>query len=560
MRCSYTILILTITALTLSSCYTDQEDSVTITKEELPTTETESDLFGSLITPDNDVIEDYTLEIKQERFTVNGDYFYLENVPVSKKGQLIEAYQGSELIGLGTPYLMEFDINKIELTSALLKQEIELSGTEILTGSFGDGTDVVLSILKTDVNNNDLNCLVYWVNSEKISQAYGLAAYQYLPDTKEVNYLVLDPIAGFHLSIDDENESSALMDDAYFGLSFSTEMNGKSLFHYNEGFGYWVYESEITTSTITLQNEGHYMIADHQLGQYVEGQLDYNSKPLSYVKTQLDNRNNFYFTTEKGRWGAVVPVSAPVIQTLLSPCDEQLNSVELSISETGAVSTETVTLSEENVFGVQTKILDCNGDLSDDAALQLTEGNQSELYFFSESALDLQLIVCNNPIGVASYDQSTQMQGPSISWSTNSEDQLDYLVSCEALQEGFTYLKVKDFNVLLNPFSVEVSNGVTTLSSEENDMKIFFQGDEAKPYTVDQVNIFMNRPDFGSSGYAINCTSDQGCGLSDFQVTHFESGPDGWFRVSFQGELWMQTIENPVAGYFPVEGLILTRI
>jgi len=75
-----------------------------------------------------------------------------------------------------------------------------------------------------------------------------------------------------------------------------------------------------------------------------------------------------------------------------------------------------------------------------------------------------------------------------------------------------------------------------------------------------QVNVFLEDDSFGTNGYRIACeNTTNGCGFTTWNVTHYEAGSEKWVRVSFEGEVWMQTINPPQAGYFPVEGVILTK-
>ena len=108
-------------------------------------------------------------------------------------------------------------------------------------------------------------------------------------------------------------------------------------------------------------------------------------------------------------------------------------------------------------------------------------------------------------------------------------------------------------------FRLKKLMGRTSLIDPNNEMKIHFNGLSSGVYDEQSVHVFIDDEDFGPLGYSISCEqSAWGCGLDDFNVTHFES-TGGILRISFSGVMWMQTIEPPLAGNFPIEGVIVTR-
>lgn len=561
MRYSF-ILLITAIALSMSSCYTDQDETDTITITELPTPETDTDLFGSLISPTGPLTQ-YDLVINDESYTVDEDYFYLKNLTVTKQGQLMEAYKDGDLVGIGMPNLIEFDINKVEMTT-VENLKIPLSGADFLASSFrasATGESIELRVPASSLTQTEnVIAAIARVSSDRVAQAYGEAAYKYEPNTDEVSYLYLKPSAGFHINIEDNGGASVLTEQSAFELTFGPDLHGKSLFHYHRDFGYWIHIRDISTRAISLASYGHYMIAEHEPGVYAEGKMENNSRPLSFVRTNFALSNKNLYTTEKGRWGAVLPTENTVEQRLISPCGETISSLDQDVPLTGEIATSNIDLSSENYFSVKTSIFDCEGNSSNGSALQLSDNSQSDLYFFSTSDLDLHLVVCDNSFEISSYDEVSDMQGPRIPWDTGYQDELGYLVNCSALEDGYTYLKVKDDEIILAPFSIEITDGVTALSSQEEHIRIEFEGSEAQAYNMEDVSrIFIELPEVGPLGYSMDCRSDLGCGLEDFRVTHFDAMADGWFRVSFEGSLWMLTIDNPQAGYVPVEGVILAR-
>jgi len=101
----------------------------------------------------------------------------------------------------------------------------------------------------------------------------------------------------------------------------------------------------------------------------------------------------------------------------------------------------------------------------------------------------------------------------------------------------------------------------TILESQNGEIKFLIDGNTPGVYTEDQLNIKINDNGFGDHGYAVSCeNSTQGCGITNIYVSHYEEMPGGWIRITFSGEVWMQTITPAAAGNFPIGGTILSKV
>ena len=161
---------------------------------------------------------------------------------------------------------------------------------------------------------------------------------------------------------------------------------------------------------------------------------------------------------------------------------------------------------------------------------------------------------------MSAYDLVSDQFGPALDWSTMTDDDLTFLSACSDFEEGFSYLKINGEEKIFNSFEVVQEGEKTILKSQDDKVRLSFRGASAKIYRDEEVNVYINDIDFGSSGYFMDCQqSVTGCGVTDFHVTHFEEGAEGWLRVSFSGTLWMQTLINPVAGNYNLEGVIMTK-
>jgi len=138
---------------------------------------------------------------------------------------------------------------------------------------------------------------------------------------------------------------------------------------------------------------------------------------------------------------------------------------------------------------------------------------------------------------------------------------MTFLSNCQEYKEGYAYFKIEDETEVYQAFSYEYDSTTetTTLISEEGNIRMKFSGDMERSYNTEEVNVFIDDENFGKDGYFIKCENAAiGCGFTMFNVTHFEDN-EGLLRVSFEGKLWMQTIQNPTAGNYMIEGVIVIK-
>ena len=133
------------------------------------------------------------------------------------------------------------------------------------------------------------------------------------------------------------------------------------------------------------------------------------------------------------------------------------------------------------------------------------------------------------------------------------------LTECEELAEGYSYIQIEDDVKVYDAFFLEEAGERTILKSENEKVKFIFKGNAPGMYEEDEVNVLIDDEDFG---YYIKCeNSPVGCGITEFNVTHYETngGNGSTVRVSFSGTLWMQTVSPPVADFLDIKGVIIIK-
>ena len=128
-----TLLFFFIITLTFSSCYEDIDNSETLEViEEQPKTDGETGLSGHISNGTPILESDYELVINGKTTSVPNAHFYFESTRLQKQGQLIEAFKDGELIAMAYPFLIENDINEVEMSLLPPFQQNAFSGTLML--------------------------------------------------------------------------------------------------------------------------------------------------------------------------------------------------------------------------------------------------------------------------------------------------------------------------------------------------------------------------------------------------------------------------------------------
>jgi len=304
------------------------------------------------------------------------------------------------------------------------------------------------------------------------------------------------------------------------------------------------------------------MLANYVPSIFKEGKVSYEQIPLSYQKVNIETpieSSLSIVTSAQGRWSAHLPLEGQINLSLINQCDEPMNySEDFSSSET-SILTELDDSVIDNLLPLNFRNVDCEGNNLSNPAMYMDFGQQSEVFLFAEDKIETVFAVCGD-VKIASLNLENNMRGPEIPWNQSIEDELGILPSCIEGGLGYSYLKLNGEEEILPTFTYSINDGELFLNSQDNTIRIKIRGNQVGAYSEDQVNIFIENEAFGNDGYYINCeNSSIGCGINDCYISHFEEMEDGLFRMTFSGVLWMQTINNPTAGNYEVEGQILIR-
>ncbi len=544
--------------LICGSCYEDLDNTppsqIIIETEEIIVN---TSISGSVMGMDDNIISDYLLEVNGELNVIPSDYFFLELENLKKKGQTIHVLKDEKQIGIRTQLLVENDINHMEIRQHPEYGQKIISDTDSKINFSKNLTADFTSAKWTNGYTGEIT--VDYVNIESTIPLTPVG-YSTISDL-----LAVDSRGGFYLSVRNENGVEIIADEEFPIIIKTSDLDDdvNSLFVFNREDEIWILVTEFSSGDeVAVLGEGYYTFANYTPGVFVEGKVIKDDKPVAYQPMDwiLSSLSNQIYATEKGRWIALLPERESVRVNLLNPCDESLQTETLDIEVKDIKDQNLIIEDSDNYQQLNITILDCNGDIVSTPNLAVNNGAVELHYVFSEDYSDRWITVCDE-FGIFAVNNMTGESGPELAWSTEIMDGLDVLTDCSEFDQGYSFIKIRDDEKIYSAFELEVEGERTVLKSKEGNVKFIFQGMKEGMYNADEVNVLINDSEFGEKGYYIKCeNSSLGCGINNFNVTHYESGESGMVRASFSGTMWMQTLSPSVAGNFDVEGVIVIKL
>lgn len=513
-------------------------------------------ISGAVVDQNGDFLEDYMLEVNDKINNIHSDYFFLELEDLKKKGQTIHVFKDNMKIGIHTHLLVENDINHMEILRHPAYQQKtitdinnELDYSKSLVADF--------SSVKWE-NGYEGNVNVDYVAIEP-SNKLTPVGYNTVSDL-----LAVDSRGGFYLSAYNEDGENIIAQNDFPILLKTSDLDEdiNSLFVFNEENEIWVLVADFTSGDeVEILGEGYYTFANYTPGVFVEGVVKKEETPVAYqpMSWYLTPQKNQICATEKGNWIALLPEQESVEINLLNPCHESVQTETLDVAMADINNQNLIVEESDNYQQLNFTVIDCNEEVVAAPNLNLTNAGSSVQYVFSDDYPNRWIAVCDE-FGIAAVNQAEGESGPELDWSTEIDGNLDVLTDCSAYNQGFSFIRIREDEKIYGAFEMEVIGEKTVLKSQDEKVKFIFRGNQEGMYNVDEVNVLIDDEDFGDKGYYIKCeNSVYGCGIDDFNVTHFQSG-NGTIRATFSGTLWMQTLSPSVAGNFDVEGVIVIKL
>lgn len=555
------IWVLTLATIMFTSCYDSVDNSIVVdTDPDTPTLITTA-ITGSVVDADNNELTNYQLSAGNLLENIESKRFLIQLENVNKKGQAIYVKDGSQITSMLHTPLLENDINLIRL------QLFNPMNSSLISSSDPDRIDISpntsILIVADEVRDAQGNIPTQdvYVDYRDLSSLNNIAQLGVSAYSASEQLLSTQHINAFHVELRGDNgDAYSIGESIEVNISLIENTTKTALFHFDMEDEKW---KEITqlqkgNNSIQITKTGLYTVSKYSKGVYAQGDVNKEGVKVSYQLMSLDQRH--INTTANGRWITTIPADQDILISTLTPCKNDISTYTVPASNID-INNIDIEVINGNYYKLQSTVYDCNGELEETTAISIDDRiDIHNVYTFSDKNIDTWVSVCDAEFDIATYDIDTDIKGTIIPWSSDIKDDQSFLVSCEEFQDGYSYIKIKNDKRVLPPFdAIKIDDG-TTLQSSDSKIRFKFKGQMVNNYDMKDVNVYLEDPSFGTNGYRIACeNTDEGCGFTTWNVTHYEAGSEKWVRVSFAGEVWMQTLDPPQAGYFPVEGVILTK-
>lgn len=549
-------------AIAFTSCYDniDQSEDISAIEEDTPILAT-TIITGSLL-DQGESLDQYQLLVNDQTISIDQKIFLEEIEDINKKGQAIYALIDGQEVSMMHTQLIENDINLIQLErfDPMNSNSIASSGPFMITPKVRLHMDT--DILVDDQGNA--------VSHESYIDHRDLSSLDHIGQVGLTGYLrsgelvVTSHQTAFQLQARDANGNPlGISNGRSAQLMVDVDQENSSLFWLDRDQERWIEIRSLQqgANDITITAFGYYTVSTHQSAIYHEGEVNREGDRVAYqlLQSSAGSHQHQSYTTAKGRWYTAIPADEDVQYTTINPCLDIMESHEVPSSNSD-VSGIDIEVEDTHYYRLRSKIIDCNGEVENTSGVSLHHVGRSVIYPFSQAEIDTWVPVCADEFGLSAYDIDTDDEGPQIPWSLQIEEDDNYLSNCAAYADGYSYIKIDDDKEVLSAFETVELTDETILASIDDKIRFKFDGMSTGMYSMEDVNLYLNDESFGTNGYFISCeNSSAGCGFTDWNVTHYKAGEEKWIRVSFRGTVWMQTIDPPVAGYYDMEGVILTQ-
>ncbi len=545
----------------LNGCYEDFDNS---NPDEIipekPDVIVEGELVGQIESQNELIITDYDVELNGVLFNVEEENFLIKEQGLNKRNQAIFIVKDNKEIGLACKPVIENNVNKLSIkTFPGWKNETISEGENVVSISDQVELNFGSNIFNTSSPNMEINYGEF--SSQELLIQTGVYA-----KGEFGNDLFIEGGLGFYFEFFENNTQVSINPNQQISLHYdlsNVDINGNiGLFHFDRIQNQWLWIKNIdkNSTQTTVQSDGYFRFAEYSDAVFLEGSLLVDQTNVSFTKLELMSDNEPFirvYTTDLGRWGTYIPINTDVDVNVGHLCDDT-NEIDLTEGETEDVEGKIISLDqqEHTLTKLDFVLIDCDGSEVQNPEFLINDDGKETLLKFSQTNINTWLQVCADNFIISDKDGNVELP-----WSIDEEDEIGYLSICSDHQNGFGIIEIRDDSKIFKDFTIDYQDGLTNVSELTEAVNIVFKGNDTRAYADDEVNIYLNDATFGTDGYMINClTSDVGCGLMNFNVTHTkDTNEENITRFSFEGEVWMQTLDNPVAGRFPIKGLIISK-
>ncbi|MEE9439854.1 MAG: hypothetical protein V3V14_12685 [Saprospiraceae bacterium] len=549
----YYILVLTICLFSIG-CYDDIDNTpdpeVIIEQTEVYI---DTKIAGTVESINGENLKEYTLKINNDNYSIDGDYFKVHIENANKKGQIVQVLKNNKNIGIATFLLVENDINKV------LIKEHQAIKSQIISDVFNIielDNQISIDLKNAKWEGNYIGDIgLEYVKIEQSTSLTPVAYNQYL------DVLAVNSIGGFFLKATTASgEPLDIKKDGKVKITLhDIPPNTNGLFELDKNDNWKLVSDIVNGAEVEVLASGYYAFGIYDKGVFVEGIVSKDDNVIAYqtMNWEEGDISNRFRSTETGKWIAVFPENNTTEISLLNPCNE-------------SIFTETITIKNSDIYGevlivnsnnpnfqtIDIEVKDCKGNNVENPNIAINSSLSNDIYSFSSSSTVL-LSVCED-VTISAIDENGN-NGPEMILDDQLSQNIDYLTNCAEYIDGFSHIVIREDTKYYTAFNVSEEDNQLVIRSENQKFRLRINGTESRKYSENEVNIFIDEEEFGTRGYYISCeNSEIGCGISNCEVARY--GNNKWLKISFEGELWMQSYNPWVAGNYPISAEITVKI
>lgn len=500
-----------------------------------------------------------TLHAANNTVELDDELFFTEWSGLRKENQVFSLYEGERLIGICREVLYENDVVTIDLPVMPALNSEPVSTNEPVFLEIRENLSLSLDgpARLQDGSAYTGDYLVHYASLEKqdFERRFGYEVHDREGNSRIVNLFS----SALWIEFATPEGQALYFEPGRAKLEFKDMAGDVELYGLQKDGRFLPYYSK-TEAMLDLVEGGLILAAETLPARRIWIELKHNNTPVSYARLTINDK--IFNGTAEGRYPVLLEQGSQADIYLVNACDVELMrwTLDEAAIPGGLVSLEVEEDAVAQLLAINTDIVTCpNGNMRF-PGVSLTAGQDKRYLIFKSTEIDVFTDWCIDEFSMAGFDSEDWSSGPVVEWNSSKYNRIGALSNCDEFESGYAWITINSDQRLYDAFDFD-SNGEESLLSDKNDMfRIRFDGESEGNYKTEDINIFIDDPGFGASGYRMSCeTSVFGCGIDQMEVSQYPGAEEDWIRLNFSGTIWAQTIDPPVAGYYDIEGTIFTK-
>ncbi|HMS97303.1 MAG TPA: hypothetical protein PKA12_01105 [Saprospiraceae bacterium] len=497
------------------------------------------------------------------RLVDKGDYFQFKGTQLNKRGEILrltdkegrqyhftqrpienDVAYFQQVIIRNKPTLVLKSHNPLEL-SLTNETQIEIAPNQYRKSVQSYSGDVIVEYFTYDVKREN----------HRAALPGGVTGID-----KTGKRALLKMITAFSINCKTPNAENLEFTSATLSSSHLNQDN--ALFYYNDKIGNWEFvDNEIATlNSAVLSKPGHYCIAKPVPYVQINGILLLGGNPAPNQKVTLSysDSGQTIFTTNSGKWEALVPAGEELSYTYDLPCFAGSKTIGPSTADILLPTDSPSETTQSTRF--TGRLLNCLGQKIDNGFLQVEGNDFYKTIYLEGGSIDFVLPHCqSDKITVRAYDADTGESGSQIEWKPGFDNQMYNVFACAKMSDPYFEIHNNEGSViytqlLQTKMQDRIQLQAKNSNSGNNALTLVFPASQPGSQPNGSINLSWYDSSFAGKGISVNCDNSINCGFENFDITHLSELQDGWIRAHFRARMWSKILNTLEAGYVEVEG------